>query len=213
MQTTSSDALGIHQYTTALGTNIDKQSPFGGIGYAYSQYLNVAISRSLDFSAEVNKTSSYLIEDQLEIVFHLPILEIQSQWDLFAGIATMKVKQGFYARENYNQTSEFKDGLIALGLSFNNSKDVFQSNAKSIVRQIKFMVENSNILSNNFTGNVYTLDWRELLQINKEHSLALRVVQGWGTDKANPFRLGGEDSDLFFLNQGETNKREYSLRG
>jgi len=108
VQTTNSDALGIHQYFAALGTNIDKQSPFGGIGYAYIQYLNVAISRSLDFSAEVNKISSYLIEEQLEIVFHLPILEIQSQWDLFAGIATTKLKQGFYARENYNQTSELK---------------------------------------------------------------------------------------------------------
>ncbi|MGB0496344.1 MAG: hypothetical protein ACPGJI_08300, partial [Kangiellaceae bacterium] len=213
VQTNGSDALSIHQYIAAIGVNTDKGSPFGSVGYAYSQYLNVALSRTLEFSAEVNEVSSYIIEDELEVGLHLPLLSIQSQWDLFAGVATTQIEQGFYINDNYDQTSEFKDGVVAVGFSFNNSHRYFQSNANSDGRQVKFTAETSDILSSDFSGDVYTLDWRELIQINKEHSLALRFVQGWGTDKPNPFRLGGENSDSFILNQGEINKREYALRG
>ena len=211
--TSGSDALGIHHYFASVGVNIDKNISFGGFGYAYSRYLNMRVNRSIEFGAEVNGISSYLTEDEFEIGFHLPLFKIKSQWDIFAGVASTNIEQGFYSDENFSPSSKFSDGIVAFGISFNNSQSFFKSNANSDGRQISLLAESSDLLSSNFSGKTYTLDWREFIQIKNEHSLAFRFVKGWSTGNANPFRLGGEDSDIFVINRAELNKRSYALRG
>ena len=171
------------------------------------------VNRSIEFGSEVNGISSYLTEDEYEIGFHLPLFEIKSQWDIFAGVASTNIEQGFYSDENFSPSSKFSDGIVAFGISFNNSQSFFKSNANSDGRQISLLAESSDLLSSNFSGKTYTLDWREFIQIKNEHSLAFRFVKGWSTGNANPFRLGGEDSDIFVINRAELNKRSYALRG
>ena len=70
-------------------------------------------------------------------------------------------------------------------------------------------MENSDVLDSDFSGSIFTLDWREFFPLGGEHVLALRFVEGWGTDRPDPFRLGGEnnaDNTIF-------NARDYNLRG
>ncbi len=85
---------------------------------------------------------------------------------------------------------------------------------------LRLVAEDSDALGSDFTGQVYTLDWRQYIRTGKESVLALRFLQGWGTDQPRPFELGGEGSNdsavsiLFGTStQAVFDARSYALRG
>jgi len=43
--------------------------------------------------------------------------------------------------------------------------------------------ETTDVFESDFTGQVFTLDWREYLALGKQNVFAVRFVQGWGTGR------------------------------
>ncbi len=213
IQTSGSDALGIHQYALALGTNLDKKTVFGQVNYFYSYYLNLSFDRSYEYNSQDNHSGTYLLEEQYDLSFQLPFSQIQSQWNIQLGVSSDHLQRGFYDDDDLTRIERFHDDVVGLSISFNNSERFFKSISKSNGRQINFTAETSDVLKSDFSGEVYIFDWREFIQLNKEHTLAMRFVQGWGSDKSRPFRLGGEDSDTFIINDNNFNERSFTLRG
>jgi len=99
------------------------------------------------------------------------------------------------------------------------TKNYIRSISKSDGRSVRLLAETTEALKSDYSGEVYTLDWREYIGLGSQNVLALRFVQGWGTDQPKPFRLGGEDNefDAFsFINPVSEplfGRRSYALRG
>ena len=86
--------------------------------------------------------------------------------------------------------------------------------------KLRLVAEDSDALNSDFSGQVYTLDWRQYIRTGKESVLALRFLQGWGTEQPRPFELGGvgsNDSAVSILfgtsSQAVFDARSYALRG
>ena len=66
------------------------------------------------------------------------------------------------------------------------------------------MAEDSDTLDSDFSGQVYTFDWRGYLNIKHRHVVATRFVTGWGTEDPNPFKLGGSTNGFGLAAPGAT---------
>jgi hypothetical protein len=84
------------------------------------------------------------------------------------------------------------------------------------------VAEDSDVLESDYTGQVYTLDWRGFLSLGKRHVLSGRLAGGWGSDDPQPFRLGGVGEGFALGTPADSitisttqifNKRDYALRG
>jgi hypothetical protein len=82
------------------------------------------------------------------------------------------------------------------------------------------VAESSDAFGGDYSGKIYTLDWREFLALGREHVLALRYVEARGTQSPRPFRLGGTDSAparplplASAVLDSPFNRRDYALRG
>ena len=109
---------------------------------------------------------------------------------LHAGIVSesesdKKILPGFGAAQTNN------DRLAGLAISFNSARHYARSISPSYGRQMRVVAEDNEILDSDYSGQVYTLDWRELIDLPGQHVVSTRAVLGWGTDTPRPFRLGG----------------------
>ena len=86
-------------------------------------------------------------------------------------------------------------------------------------REVKLVAEDSEVLSSDFDGQVYTFSWKEYFRLGGEHVLALNVLQGWGEGVTSNFQLGGEDTGVAYTlllqktGVGLFDRRDYALRG
>jgi hypothetical protein len=105
-----------------------------------------------------------------------------------------------------------RDALAGMAFSFDNSQAYARAIGRVEGREVHLLAESSDALSSDYSGEIYLLDWREFLPIGR-HVLAVRVAEGWGTDRPRPFKLGGivpEQSELTGL---RFNERRFPLRG
>jgi hypothetical protein len=115
----------------------------------------------------------------------------------------------------------FEDRLLGVAWLYDSSDINPLSISANDGMRLRLVAEDSNILQSDFTGQVYTFDWRQYIRTGKESVAALRFLQGWGTDQPREFELGGEGSNQDALNallgiisnDSVFNNRDYALRG
>ena len=214
------DALGLHNYSIAASYDTKLNQPAGELSYAYVNRFFLSAVRlneiTLDTSGNINRVSSRSIASA---VLAFPRSYIQKQTDLLFSLI-FDITADAELATGAIPLDDFEDKLLGVAWLYNTS----QLNPLSISlvdgMKLRLVVEDSDILDSDYTGQVYTFDWKQYIRTGKESVLALRFLQGWGTESPRVFKLGGEgfsDDAMSVLlgvsNEAVFNQRNYALRG
>ncbi|WP_455366279.1 hypothetical protein [Kaarinaea lacus] len=219
------DPLKWHQYTLTLAYDAKNSWPLGWLDYRYDRWriaLKAYYERSvLTVLDDQENLNSYRDSETLTFEAILPFLTRDRQWSYHAGIST---DQESDKRVETTGTAlpTSKDELLGVAVTFNSAKYFPRGISLDDGFRWRIVAEDSDTLDSDFTGQVYTADWRGYLNLHRKHVLALQLTGGLGTDKPRPFRLGGSDEDnilispMLALSEPTThvfNRRVYPLRG
>ncbi len=217
--TNGNDALGIHNYEMTLAYDMENKWLVGDFQYAYANRFSMGYRRSTDIVKDTSgdfAVSRNIDDIFFSIKFNDRAIEQNIQYRL--GLTLNESRDGNRA-ENIPQLREIKDNLVGGAILFRNAKNYIRSISPGDGRNVRFQAETTEFFESDFSGEIFTLDWREYLSLGNQNILAVRFVQGWGTDQPRPFRLGGENNEidlLDFINptsESVFNKRHYALRG
>ncbi len=217
--TSGNDALGIHQYQLDLGYDVEQQSVQGRFSYAFANRLSLGFRRGIDILKDSqNQFAAAAFEDDLFAVIAFNRPAVEKRLNFYAGIIQSHLHEA--RREpGIAPLNDFDDNIFGLALTFDNSHRYIQSMSRSDGIDLRLIAESSDVIDSDYTGEVYTLDARFMMSPMKAHVIALRLLQGWGTDRPEPFRLGGEDNDYNALDVINPisdplfSNRRYALRG
>ena len=218
--TMSGDALGVHNYSIAASYDTKLNEPAGSLTYAYADRISLSLARHNEITLDINGNLSRISNRTIaSAVLGFPDFYIRKQSNLLFSVvydttADAEVAEGLMPRQ------DFEDHLLAMAWIYNSS----DSNPLSISlvdgMKLKLVAEDADSLDSDFSGQVYTFDWRQYIRTGKESVMALRFLQTWGTNQPSAFKLGGEgfnDDAVSILfgsnNEAVFNKRKYALRG
>jgi hypothetical protein len=192
--TAGADALFRHLYLVDAAYDFSVHSFVGRLDYNYDRWWPVVklhAARDNDFErannddvTRVRHSDSYIGEVML------PWLTLDTRFSLHAGVSVDKESDGrrFGTTAARAPTNDARAGLAAIWDSTNRWP---LSVSRTEGRELRLVAEDSEAFSGDYTGKIYTLDWREFVALGGEHVLALRFAEGWGTDNPRPFELGG----------------------
>ena len=224
--TYGTDPLNWHQYSLFAAVDTDNNWPVGGLIYSYDRWrtaFKLFVQRDVNIVRDnLDNINSYRNSDTATFEAVLPFFSRDRQWSIHAGISMERetdrqIEPGGLAYPSAN------DELIGLALTYNSAKFFPRGISLQDGYKWRLVAEDSETLHSDFTGQVFTLDWRGYFSLgNTSHVLATRIVSASSTDSPNPFRLGGLNDGFYFASPGETlieptqfvfNKRDYALRG
>jgi Tol biopolymer transport system component len=220
IMTSGADALGIHNYSLSASYDTKLNTPAAQLNYAYAQELFLSATRlneiTLDSEGYLNRVSSRDIASAV-LAFHET--QIQKQHNILLGVIYDKTSDDKLA-SGATPFPDFEDNLLGLAWRYNSAN--YNPLSISLVdgMNLRLVAEDSDTLSSDFSGQVYTVDWRQYIRTGKESVFALRAMQGWGSDMPRPFKLGGvgaSDDAVSILmginSEAIFDKRSYALRG
>jgi Tol biopolymer transport system component len=220
--TSGSDPLYRHNYSIAAAYDFENHTPVGRIDYIYDRWyptVKLRASRNNDFDRGAdNEVLRMRREDELGAELIFPLLKYHRTLSLRIGALGEKDSDERLAA-GQTPFGTFRDRLLGVALTYDSTVEYPLSVSRSHGREIRLIAESSDVFDSDYTGKRYTLDWRELIALGREHVLSLRWVEGYGTDDPRPFELGGMDPapELPGLLGGSAaaifNQREYALRG
>jgi hypothetical protein len=218
--TMGGDALGVHNYSLTASYDSKLEQPAGEVSYAYADRLFLSTLRlneiTLDANNNLNRVSK---RNVTSAILAFPDIYIQTQSDFLFGLihdrtADAELAVGAIPLEDY------EDNLLGLAWLYNSSDLNPLSISLIDGMRVKLVAEDADMLNSDFSGQIYTFDWRQYIRTGKESVFAIRLLQGWGMDQPRPFKLGGEGfnddavSVLFGANnEAVFNQRKYALRG
>lgn len=192
--TAGADALYRHLYLVDAAYDFSVHSFVGRIDYNYDRWWPVfrlhaardnAFERANnDDVTRVRHSDNYIAEVML------PWLTIDTRFSLHAGVSIDKESDAklFGNTTPQTPTNDARAGIAAI---WDTTKRWPLSVSRTEGRELRVVIEDSSAFSGDFTGKIYTVDWREFVPLGGEHVLALRFAEGWGTDNPRPFELGG----------------------
>ncbi|MEE8482559.1 MAG: hypothetical protein V3S12_04335, partial [Acidiferrobacterales bacterium] len=216
--TAGNDALGIHNYFLTLAYETENSIPLGSLVYAYSNRFIFSVARSnnifRDSNGDFNRARP---TDSIQTVFAFPYTRLLSSHNFLLAAAWEKDSDHTLASTAI-PVDDFEDNLLGLAWLYNSARSYPLSISVNDGLNLRLVIEDSDTFSSDFTGQVYTLDWKQYIRTGEESVFVFRFLQGWGTESPSPFRLGGEDSgaSLSLLGPSGTavfGVRKYALRG
>ncbi len=220
--TGASDSLQRHSYTASVGYELEYDGVIGEMNYVYDRWYPVfAVKASRDISLQRssdNNVSRVRYTDFYNGSVTFPFLYQRRRWAFHVGLS-MEKKSDHKVKSGFSSSPDQKDGLAGLAFSYDSTRLYVRSISRSNGRSVSLLGETSDVIASDYSGDVFTLDWREFLSLGREHVLALRFVHGWGDDAPRNFKLGGSDSAgtvLSITTPGFStpfNRRNYALRG
>lgn len=188
------DPLKRHNYNLLLGYDTDNKWGIGRFNYIYDRWnptLKFSFGREVVAYLDNNDdVGLYRDSDKLSAEAVWPFFRYERQWLLHAGMVS-ETESDKKILPTLGPAASNKDQLIGVAISYNSTQKYVRSISPSYGRQIRLTAEDSDTLDSDFSGQIYTLDWRELIDLPGQHVFATRAVLGWGTDTPRPFRLGG----------------------
>lgn len=188
------DPLQRHTYNVLLGYDIDNQWGLGRFNYIYDRWnptLKLSLNRQiLAYTDNAGNIERYRNSDIVSAEVIWPFFHYKQQWLLHAGIVN-ESESDKKILSTLGPAQSYEDRLAGLAISYNSTQTYARSISASYGRQIRVVAEDNNILDSDFSGQVYILDWRELIDLPGQHVFSTRAVLGWGTDSPRAFRLGG----------------------
>ena len=223
--TFGSDPLRRHSYTALLGYDTDRKWLSGQFNYVYDRWnptLKLSLNRQiLAYTDNTGRIERYRNSDIVSAEAIWPFFRYERQWLLHAGMVdeSESDKKIF---SNVGSIDTLYDRIAGLAVSYNSARAYPRSISPSYGRQLRLIAEDNEVLSSDFSGQVYTLDWRELIDLPGQHVIATRAVLGWGTENPRNFRLGGTletsaplapQAAALALTQNIFGQRRYPLHG
>jgi Tol biopolymer transport system component len=192
--TFGADPLRRHSYNALLGYDTDNQWLIGRLNYIYDRWdptWKFTLDRQvLAYTDNANKVERYRNSDIVSVEAVWPFFRYEQQWLLHLG-AINESESDKKVLSNLGPAQTFSDRLAGVAISYNSSRKYARSISPSYGRQLRLVAEDNEILDSDFSGQVYTLNWRELIDLPGQHVIATRAVIGWGTESPRAFRLGG----------------------
>jgi hypothetical protein len=222
--TGGNDAVERHIYAATLAVDVDNNYPVGEFFYRYrplnwASFQIYASSVNSVERDEDNEVERIRRRDRFDFSVLFPFLGLSRSVGIVAGVST-DYESDQKTASGVGDLPSLRDNLAGVGLIFANTRLQPLSISRSDGRDVRVAAENSDAFNSDFSGNVYTLDWREFVRLGQsENVLGLRYLRGHGTDDSRPFELGGIRSqsvvDLIAGNVGEPllNRRQYEFRG
>lgn len=211
------DALGVHQYAVAPLYETTQQQLLGSFAYLYDgrhgllfdRRMTVKASRdSDDDSWNDREISTYTLNDTAQWVSTWRHLALNRRFYWGLGGALDRERERQVDGPSLTARDERVLGLVA---GIDTRRAQWLSEGPSSGQQLRLFAETSRGLHGAYEGDVYRADWRLHLGLGKT-VLSLRWNEARGETDAEPFELGGSDSDpptsLPILNQ-----RDFALRG
>lgn len=218
------DALQRHRYVVDTAYDVKNEWFVGALDYVYDRWypvfkLHAARSSALELDTHdepllLRRSDTY----QTEVVF--PWLSLRSRWSINA-TALLEKESARPADDQPISSNDLQDSLVGFALIHDSTRRYPLSVSRANGRQVHLVWETSDTIGgSDYSGEVYTVDWREFLALPGQHVLAARIAGGWGSKDPRPFRLGGSRSaaaspgvlDDVGLNS-PFNQRRYALRG
>jgi hypothetical protein len=223
--TSGSDALGRHVYAVDAAYDFANNLGVGALDYVYDRWypvLKLHAARAHSFEREDNDDQDVTRvrradTGQAEVV--LPWLRHDWRWSLHFAALTERESDARLRRDAAPKP-ERDDSMVGTALVFDSTRRYPLSVSRSHGRELRLVAENSDAFDGDYMGRIYTLDWREFVALGAEHVLALRFVEGYGTEQPRPFGLGGSHGAPAAppllgstLLDSPFNLRRYALRG
>ncbi len=218
--TSGADALSIHQYSITASYDTKLDAPAGALAYGYADRFFLSAQRINEISLDANGNVSRISNRSLgSAVVAFPKNYLQRQYNLLFSAVYDKTADGELAAGAV-PLNDFEDHLLGIAGLYNSTDFNPLSISVNDGMNLRLVAEDSDTLNSDFSGQVYTLDWRQYIRTGRESLLAFRFVQGWGTDNPRRFKLGGEGLnenavDIVFGNSSQAvfDVRDYALRG
>lgn len=219
--TTAYDPLERHAYGAVGAYDVEQDEWIAGLDYLYDGGRTLfEIHAVRDFSLARSNGDLIAVRERyfLNAALSWPFSFYRHQWLPQIGIAT-EFERDRSVAPGFTSIPDSKDYLAGVALTFDSTRRFPLSISRSDGRRVTVVAEDSDFLNGNFGGQIYTLDWRELIDLPREHVIALRLVRGWGTKSPRRFQLGGSGSSsvgnlLDVAGAGiALNERDYPLRG
>jgi hypothetical protein len=223
--TWGSDPLYRHSYGLLAAVDVKNDWVLGHVDYLYDRWnptLKLSLDRQyLDLLDSVGIHNRFRRSDTVTLEAIWPFLSYDHQWTLHAGLLS-ESESDQDAPSGSTAIDTYRDQSLGLAVRYNSSRRYARAISPSYGRNLRVVAEDSDLLSSDYSGDVYTLDWREFFDLPGQHVFAARLVAGWGTDAPRPFRLGGNignslPSDAVMTamipTQTTFGQRQYPLRG
>ena len=226
VSTSGGDVLDRHNYVVTIASDVKNKWMLGSLDYIYDRWCPVVKYHASRLSrSELNSDSEperVRLDDISQIEFMFPLRRLDRTLTTHLAATRDRSSDGWVSQKlGIIERPDTEDRLAGLALVYNSSRRFARSVSRNDGRQINIVGENSEMIDGgDYTGGIYTLDWREFWPLWGEHVLALRYVRGESTDSPRLFELGGADSahgaPLLLgstLINSPFNKRNYPLRG
>jgi hypothetical protein len=218
------DALQRHIYGVDLAYDAKNLWWVGSIDYIYDRYWPVLRL------FERRRTQLYLNgadnpvrirqEEVTQAQMILPFNSLHDSW-AFHLAALQTHENDTWLAPAVVPYANAQDDILGVALTYASASRFPKSVSRSEGRDVRFIREDSDAIGHSdYSGQVSVGDWREYIHLGSQHVVALRYVEGRGTDSPRPFQLGGiqtATNPLLYLLGGPGdplfNLRNYTLRG
>ncbi len=220
LTTTGADALGIHNYSLTATYDFKLEKPAGQLSYTYADRLYLSAVKLNEIIIDSNDDVDRVFNRSIvSTVVAFPDNYLQQQSNLLFSVVYDKAEDDELA-VGAVPLDDFEDHLLGVAWLYNSADLNPLSISLNDGMNLRLVAEDSDTLNSDFTGQVYTLDWKQYIRVGREDVIALRFYQGWGSGQPRLFKLGGVGSNddavsIFFgsNNQPVFNARNYALRG
>jgi Tol biopolymer transport system component len=224
VNTYGNDPLYRHFYSLYAAYDFNKDVTSGQLDYIYDRWnpsLKLSLQRDPLRYYQSDQLRRIRMEETITAELIFPFLKRERQWALHLGLVHDK-ESDKWTDTNITPYDSFIDEIVGIATSYNSAKFYPKSISVSDGQRFRVVAEDSDVLESDYTGQVYTLDWRGFLSLGKRHVLSGRLAGGWGSDDPQPFRLGGVGEGFALGTPADSitisttqifNKRDYALRG
>lgn len=226
VSTSGTDVLNRHIYGGTIAYDADNGWPVGAFDYIYDRWwpifkLHASRFSDIDLNSD-DETERVRRDDMFQAEFVFPWLSLDRTLTTHIGAARVRESDGYISRSlGIVEEPEEDDRLAGIAFVYNSSKWFPRSVSRNDGRQVNIVAESSEMIEGgDYTGSIYSVDWREFWPLWGEHVLAWRFVGARSTKQPRPFELGGAreaggtpyllDSTLVNSPFGQ---RDYALRG
>lgn len=223
--TWGSDPIFRHSYAINLGYDAKNRWFVGRIDYLYDRW-NPSIKVSLDKQAVTYLDNNNVIEryrnlDTYTVEAMWPVFTHDEQWLFHTGVIH-EIESDKDIRSNFRRLPDQQNDLVGIALSYNSTERLPVSISPNFGRMVRAVAENSDILESYNSGQIFTIDWREFIDLPGLNVFSARGILGYGTDRTDYFRLGGTEETsvspnpktaAYAATQRIFGQRNYPLRG
>jgi hypothetical protein len=222
------DPLFRHIYAITAAWDFKNDSPVGALDYVYDGWyptfkLHASRTDNLSYDDTDNDGNEddfvrLRHEDKYRAEMVLPLLGYRRALALHVG-ALRDQESDVRRADGVAPSADSTDSLLGIAVTFDSTRNYPLSISRSHGREIRLVGEDSDVFDSDYTGRAYSLDWRELLSLGREHVFGARLVEGYASEGARRFELGGSGTYddwpgiLDFALSSPFNHRHFPLRG